>query len=376
MKIIHIITTLNDGGAEATLMRLCEGDVRNIHIIISLSDDGKYGPLLKSKGFKVYKLNMSSNWPSPIAFLRLMRLLKSEKPHIVQTWLYHADLLGGLTAFLCGINTVVWGIHNSMLDPNKTKKKTFFIIKILAKLSWILPSRIVVCAESARIAHSIMGYNSKIMHFIPNGYDLSDFKYLHHDGIKIRNTFNISKDIPLLGTVGRYDPYKDHSNLLHALALVKNYIPEFKIILVGSRIDYNNSHLIQLIKKLNLENYVLLLGPRNDIPSIMSALDLHILSSSSEGFPNVVAEAMACETPCIVTDVGDASFIIGDTGWVVPPQNYEALAVAIRSAITEIRALSWSDRCAKSRYRILSNFSIENMVKSYNYVWNDVVKTL
>jgi glycosyltransferase involved in cell wall biosynthesis len=103
----------------------------------------------------------------------------------------------------------------------------------------------------------------------------------------------------------------------------------------------------------------------------MYALDIHILSSRSEGFPNVLAEAMACGTPCVTTDVGDAAMIVGDTGWVVPPKNPQVLANAILEAINEKQnnPLMWEVREQACRDRIVDNFSIEKMVAGYHQVW-------
>ena len=175
MQITHIISGLNDGGAEAVLFRLCTHDTAHQHVVISLSDEGKYGQQLLGKGIVVHALGMRPNRPSPLAFWRLVRLLRSHKPDVVQTWMYHADLLGGLAARMAGIKTIVWGIHHTTLEPGKSKKTTIWIAKLLAKLSWWLPSRIAVCAQRAMDVHEALGYDRSKMRFIPNGYDLLDF---------------------------------------------------------------------------------------------------------------------------------------------------------------------------------------------------------
>ena len=139
--------------------------------------------------------------------------------------------------------------------------------------------------------------------------------------------------------------------------------------------DQNNIELISEIKKLKLSNHVKLLGQKDNISEVMNGLDVHVLSSSyGEGFPNVVAESMACGTPCIVTDVGDSAFIVDKTGWVVPPKNSIKLSKAIEKALYEKSTVKWNKRCNKARLRVKENFSIGKMIKLYNKVWNKVYK--
>jgi glycosyltransferase involved in cell wall biosynthesis len=175
--------------------------------------------------------------------------------------------------------------------------------------------------------------------------------------------------------VSRYDPQKDHANLLKALSILRQKNIEFRCALVGKHIDDSNKELTFLIKKLELDSNILLLGSRSDIPTVMNGLDLHVLASSSEGFPNVVAEAMACGTPCVVTDVGDASFIVGDTGWVVPPRDSQRLADTIELAIKESNRSGWVTRSIAARQRIEKNFSIDNMIRNYNAIWQEAKRS-
>jgi glycosyltransferase involved in cell wall biosynthesis len=143
--------------------------------------------------------------------------------------------------------------------------------------------------------------------------------------------------------------------------------------LVGTNIN-NNKILINEIKRLRLNNYVKLLGPSKNISEIMNSLDVHVQSSRSEGFPNVVAEAMAHKTPCVATNVGDTSYIVGDTGWIVPSNNPKKLAKSIELALKEIHTKKWIKRCDKARARIKEKFSIDNMINSYNKIWINVNK--
>ena len=376
MKVFHIITGLNDGGAEAVLYRLCKHNQANRHHVVSLSGEGKYGPMLEALGVPVTTLNMSPGRPSPLAFIRLVKLLRHEKPDVVQTWMNHSDLFGGLAARAAGIRALVWGVRHSTLEPGKSKKTTIWIAKFLAKLSWWLPAKVVVCAQRAMDVHEALGYDRRKMRFIPNGYDLADY----HPGLdpwsELKASLAPDHSIPLIGTVGRFDPQKDHANLLDALAILRDRGISYYFTLVGTGLDSSNSEMAEWIAQHGLLDHVQLLGRRTDIPNIMNALDLHVLPSAfGEAFPNVVAEAMACGTPCVVTDIGDAAYIVGDTGWVVPPRDASALAEAIAAAIEEMcDAGKASVRSLHARRRIEENFSIERMVNAYSVCWNEVVK--
>jgi glycosyltransferase involved in cell wall biosynthesis len=374
MKVVHIITGLGDGGAEHALFKICKYDLKNKHFVISLKDKGKYFSLLNKLGIKVYCLNVS--FFSIYKFLFLIKLLRSLKPDIVQTWLVHADFIGSFAARLAGIKKILWNVRYSNIEIGKAKLTTILIIKILSILSYVIPKLILVVSKRAKKIYEMEGYNKKILKFIPNGYDMKVLKNNNILKKKFRKKIKIKKSIPLIGNVARYDPQKDHLNLLNALALIRLKKINFFCVLIGSNLDKNNTKIIAEIKRLKLNNHVKLLGQIKNITEVMNGLDIHVLSSSyGEGFPNVVAESMACGTPCIVTDVGDSSYIVGKTGWVVPPNNSQKLARAIKKSLDEIRYIKWNKRCIKAQLRIKNKFNIGKMIELYNSVWARVYKT-
>jgi glycosyltransferase involved in cell wall biosynthesis len=301
----------------------------------------------------------------------LWRILKSEQPDVVQTWMYHADLLGGVVARLAGIGAICWGVRQTTLEPGKSKRATIWVAHACARISRWVPRAIVCCAESAARVHSGMGYEEKKMVVIPNGYDLGQFRPEAALGLAIREEMGIPPGAQVIGMVGRFDPQKDHENLLNALALLDLDQHNVYCLLVGNGLNDQNGTLMSWIRARGLENRIPLLGQRTDITAVMNALDVHVLSSSfGEGFPNVLAEAMACGTPCVATDVGDASVIVGDTGWIVTPKDCAALADALREALkmhSDVHA--WRLRRESARARIERRFSIESMVKGFHEVW-------
>ncbi|MBR9870837.1 MAG: glycosyltransferase [Gammaproteobacteria bacterium] len=369
MNIVHIITGLNDGGAEAALYRLCCADKRATHTVISLMGDGKYGPLLTAAGVEVIALNMPQGRVTAGGLFQLWRTLRVQKPDLVQTWLYHADLVGGLVARFAGVGRVFWGVHHSNLSPGTVKRSTILVAKLCARLSRWIPKGIVSCSRAAVNTHIALGYSANRFHVAPNGYDLALFRPQPEAAAALRHMFDLPQDALVLGMVGRFDRQKDHRNLLTALSKLDGQLNPV-CLLVGTGMDEHNETLMRWIRELGCADRVRLLGRRTDIPTIMSALDLHLLSSLGEAFPNVLAEAMACGTPCVTTNVGDAALIVGDTGWVVPPQSAAALAAAITEASTAVTDQKKKAELSQAaQRRIGENFSIESMVQNYHQAW-------
>ena len=370
MKIVHIITGLKDGGAENLLYKICKHDHLNNHIVISLISGGKYFLLLKKMSIKVYCLDMK--FYSVLSFFYLIRLLRALKPDIIQTWLVHGDFIGGIAARLAGIKKIVWTILYSKLDASIEKKRTILLIKILAKLSHVIPKVIVVISKASQKNCYKLEYHRKKIRLIFSGFDLSYFKINKLQKLNFRKKNKIKKKTPIIGIVARYHPVKDHKNLLNALSIIRSKNIDFSCIFVGSNMNKKNKILYNKIKRLHLDKYIKLLGPKNNIPQIMNGLDVNILCSKSEGFPSVIVEAMACGTPSIVTDVGDSALIVGKTGWIIPSKNSIKLASAIEKALSEIGKNNWIKRCNQARLRVKNNFEINKMIKSYNLMWSKI----
>lgn len=373
MIVAHVITGLHDGGAEAVLYQLCMADRQNTHVVISLQDNGKYGPLLETAGVVVHCLNFPRGRVTWHGFWRLVLMLRHLKPEVVQTWMYHADLVGGVASRLAGVSRLYWGLHNATLEPGKTQRATILVARVNSVLSRWVPSYIVSCSQTGVDVHRDLGYASSKFRVIPNGYDVERFVPDAQARSRLRDHFGVPWNLPILGMVARFDPYKDHRTLLSALARLKVQREDFLCLLVGTGMIADNPKLCAWLDEFDLRDQVRLLGPRTDIPALMNALDVHVLSSSMEAFPNVLCEAMACGVPCVTTDVGDAGKIVGETGWRVPPGNPALLAQAITRALYAKRTdLSvWTARQEAARRRIMDNFSINQMTAKYHQVWQE-----
>jgi glycosyltransferase involved in cell wall biosynthesis/SAM-dependent methyltransferase len=373
MKILHVITGLSKGGAEAVLYRLTTSDDQNTHVVIALMDKGVYGERLISAGVLVYTLNMPRGQVTIKGVIKLYRLVRLMKPDVVQTWMYHADLIGGLVARFAGAKIVVWGIRGPF-DKHRTSLHTRITIRLCAFLSKWVPIAIVSNSEHAAEVHLQAGYSPDKLVNIPNGYPLNKFRPDETARDELLYELNLKHDVVLIGMVARFDPYKDHENLFRALLTVARKGQQFICILVGPGMCMTNQPLVHLVEKYGIQDMVRLIGPRDDVPKIMAALDAHILSSAAESFPNVLAEAMACGTPCVTTDVGDAALIVGDTGWVVAHSDPAALAQAIQKAFVEMKdSGNWSIRKDAGRKRVIENYSLERMIVSFAKVWDGAI---
>jgi len=364
-KIVHIIVGLNSGGAEAVLYRLITSDTFNIHEVIVLTNKGFYGDKLIKFGIKLHILNASIGVESLVA---LYKYMENINPDIVQTWMFHANLIGGLVAKLAGIKRIFWGIHaaNIKLLPVKTR----FIVRLSALLSYVIPTKIICCGTQAKQVMSDNLYCKSKLSVIYNGYDTDVFSPFCNTVDRNKLVRDIHKNSCLIGFVSRWDVYKDVPNLLSALKVVVDHGIKVKCLFAGEGLNDNNSELYNLIESQGLSEYVVLLGTINDIPDLMRTIDICLLSSISEAFPNVLAESMACGTPCITTDVGDAEVIVGETGWLVPHSNHTELANAVIDAVSKMKdKQKWIQRRKESRERIVNNFSINKMVNNYVKMW-------
>ena len=374
VKIIHVITGLSTGGAEMMLYKLLSGMNRHRFApeVISLTDVGPIGKWIGALEVPVSSLNMNRGVPNPSALLKLALLLRKKRPAILQTWMYHADLLGGIAAKLAGGIPVVWGIRQSNFDARTSRRTTMLTAKICARLSHRLPNSIICCSESAARVHGALGYAKEKMRIIPNGFDLARFSVRPDEHHALRAGLGFKSDAPLVGMVARFDPMKDHENFTRAAAVIHEAKPEVRFVMYGDGISQANDTLTGWLRSSGLEGICLPMGRRDDMENVYPALDLLVLSSTSEGFPNVLGEAMACGVPCVTTDVGDSALIVGETGAVVPPRDSKSLA----AAVLRLLSLSISDRRAlgeAARSRVATHFSLPTVVARYEALYDEIL---
>lgn len=372
LRVVHIISGLGQGGAETVLYRLVTAPRQNTeHIVVSMGDEGVFGPRLRQAGVAVHTLNMTGALGVAAGPVRLWRLLRDMRPDVVQTWMYHADLVGGLVARLAGSRAVSWGIRNSGADLAKSSRVSRGLAAVCAPLSRAIPAVVVACAENAAIRHCKWGYDRQKMRVVHNGYDLSRWQPDVVLRARLRHQWGVADDEHVVGVVARWNPLKDHENLFAAMAKLPAGV-RVRLVLVGHEMTASNPELMSRLRHFGLDDRTILMGRRDDVETIMPGFDVHVLSSRAEGFPNVVAEAMAAGVLCVVTDVGDAAHIVGDAGWVVPPRDPVALAQGIERAVQSIGTPEGQRRLNAGRRRVAELFSLDTMVTNWQTVWRQL----
>ena len=282
IKVIHIISGLKQGGAEVALMRLMERFSEYEYYemqVISLGSLGKIGEQIQSAGLQVTCLNISGVHNLLPGFFKLYKILRNEKPHVVQTWMYHADLFGGIAAKMASIENIFWGIHTFKLSW-KTNAKTIVVRTILALLSYLIPKKIITVSAKSMGYHTRIGYCADKFVVIANGFDFRSIKQEDMPKFKLRKRYNLPRDARLIGTVGRFHHDKNYDMLIDVARIAVEEVPSLFFVLIGQGLDYSNKHLLEKIKRYKMANNFLLLGARDDAIECMSQFDVFCLTSN------------------------------------------------------------------------------------------------
>ena len=371
-KILHIINGLGKGGAETSLVKLLhlmQGKPYTF-LIVSLTDQNQDNFLIQEiknlnisiYHFQINKFNFFLKW------FQLICLIRQFKPDVAQTWLYFSDLIGGLSAKLCGVRKIIWSIRCEGIHLNAKNK---VLKKINAFLSRYIPDIICSNSEMAVKNHISAGYDIEKMQVIYNGYDDSLFYPQKAQAILRHSLLNqrLPSDSILIGALGRFHPDKGYADLISIIDTVIQQYPAVFFILCGRGCDENNSVFKAFLQKVHHADRLLFLPGTHQPAAYLNMLDIFILPSKTESFPNVLAEAMLCALPCIATDTGAVKGILGETGILVPTAAPEALAQACLTLLMK----SSEERMALgmlARKRIQKEFSIacfgDNMASLYD----------
>ncbi len=372
-KIFHLITDLNTGGAEISLYRLLSRMDRTQfeNQVVCLIPVGPVGEQIRAQGIPVRSLGMKPGQPTPGALFKLAGWLHQENPDILQSWLYHADLLALLAARLAGIQTVVWNIRNSGMNLPQYRRLSN-VIRICAWLSRG-PQTVISNSRAGQRFHTRHGYHPRRWTIIPNGIDAGTFKPDPKARLVLRQELGVNPETILIGQLARYHPMKNQTGFIQAAGKLSRDGIEAHFVMVGQDVTLENAVLADAVKREALEGRVHLLGRKDNIYAIEAALDILTSASSyGEGFPNVVAEAMACGVPGVVTDVGDSAYLVGETGLVVQPNDPDALANGWKKMI-----ISGAEARRKlgvaARQRIEEHFSLDKTVFAYQALYTELV---
>ena len=365
IKLCWVSTGLNTGGAEKMLVKVLKNIDRSKFspVVVSLIDEGTLGNTIKEMGVPVFCLHMNTILGFFLAPFKLAYIFYKIKPDVIQGWMYHANLLAWVAKqFSARDARIYFGIRHTIYDYRLESKNTRLVIRLNAVLSKYTAG-VLFNSYLSLDRHKMLGFLNKNLIVIPNGFELDDFFPDNDFRHKVRCDLQIN-DKKVVGLIARFDAAKDHYNFLQAASIVSQSISNVVFLLVGRGITLDNSILNQWITELKLEDKVLLLGERSDIPAINNALDVACLSSYMEAFPNVIGEAMACGIPCAATDVGDIRAIVGETGLVVSPRHHIELADAILSLLT-LPPDTLDKMGVMARERIVCDYDIKKITVAY-----------
>lgn len=375
MIVLHITTGLETGGAELVLERIImhqRQDARYQHRVISLRTLGTVGPRLQAAGIPVEAMGMLGPVALISGFVRLIRRIAQIRPDLVTTWMYHADVFGGVAAWLVGRRRIIWSIRISDISPALgVSRSQMWIRRLSVPLSRFVPRRIHYVAEAARKVHEALGYDATKSVVVPNGYVVPAPAEAAAARSRIRAELGLVEGDILIGSAGRFSPQKNYRGFIAAAKSIGSRFPQTRFLLFGRNVTWENEELAGWIRESGLADRFHLLGERRDVLDWLAALDIFALFSLGEGFPNIVAEAMSVGTPCIVTDVGDAALLLADTGIVIQSQDLGGLT----SSIEQLIAAGEAERRRigeAGRRRVESTFSLSATVDGYAKLFDEV----
>lgn len=375
MHLVHIITGTDAGGAEGALLQLVQVSERHgtKSTVVCIRPLGSLASRYEAAGAHIYSLQVTGPRTALLAIFRLVRLLRSWKPDIVQTWMYHADLMGGLAARLAGI-PVVWGLRHSDLAKEASRPRTRAVARCCARLSHWVPSAVVSCAYSSRDLHVEMGYDHRKMRVIHNGIAVPP--EVPPAGCEpARTQLGISWQGTVVGRAGRWHAQKDYPTFFEAARILLAKDPGVAVACCGPGMDTDNAPLMELCADLVRSGRVFLLGELSRMDRFYTGIDVLVSSSSGgEAFPNVLAEGLAYGSPVVATDVGDSRIIVGPGGLIVPPGSPDELVNALLDLLEEQRT-GQSSRATLGRRHVEQSFSVESMYANYAELYGQVLST-
>jgi glycosyltransferase involved in cell wall biosynthesis len=377
MKIIFIITGLTSGGAEMMLYKLLTQIDRSRFspTVVSLMNRGTLADRLEKLDIPVYTLGMKQGGlPTPPMIWNLVNIFIKTKPDLVQGWMYHSNLAAQLANILSlSFAPIIWNIRHSLNSLSDESSGTAAVIRASVPLSKFT-NKIIYNSQISVIQHQKLGYPESKAVTIPNGFDPALFQPSVAARNSVRAELGIPNDCLLIGRFARFHEMKDYPNLLRGAAILLQQRPETHFLLIGRDLNLNNQILAKLIQELGIGDRLHLQAESQNIPYYTAALDIATTTSShGEAFPNVVGEAMCCGVPCVVTDVGDSAWIVGETGRVVPPRDPAALALAWQELI-DLGATGRAALGAAARARAVSCFSLDAVVAQYEELYTTAAK--
>ena len=372
LKVLHVIGGVGPGGAETLLYRLATRPSAVRHRVVCLGGRDWYSDGFEQHGVRVDYLRLKP-LTAASGLPRLRRIVKASGADVIQGWMYRSNVVASLAAMGTGL-PVVWGIHSASLEPLRWRARSW--VYASGMLAGLLPDHVVNCSVRSAEMHQRLGFGRAPVTVVPNGYSGEAFAPDEARRARVRSQLGIAADEFALGTLSRWHAEKDIPNLLAALALLNRRGLRLRAYLVGHRLDADNAELGSAAQACGVLDQLVLLGRREDVPDVLRAIDLHVLPSRSESFPNSIAEAMLSGTPCVATDAGDTRMMVGDAGWLAPPGDAEGLAQQIAQAhqLWHGDRAAWAERRGAARERMLAEFPLDKMATAYERIWRSLAR--
>ena len=369
-KVLHIITGLGQGGAERQLSNLVS-ECAFESAIFSIMKPGVMANEIHASNVRIYSGD-ARNVASLGWLIKLRKSIKSFNPDLIMGWMYHGNIASFISSFMGFSGPVIWNIRHSLHDLQKERTSTRLAIRAGSYITRS-PSRIIYNSAAAADQHEALGFHSGKRAILANGFDLERFKPDALARKDFREKLDISPDKLLLGVVGRSHPMKNHHGWLQAFRQTIDVNKNMHCIMAGTGVAGPDSLLSKTVKELSLEEHVTLLPQTPNPEKLYPALDLLVMPSSwGEGFPNVVGEAMACGVPALVTNIGDASVIVGDTGFVAGDSTPETLAQQVLS-VSLIGQAKLAVMGQRARERMVRNYGLSIAADAYEKVIEEVM---
>lgn len=377
VKVVYIIGSLRPGGAERHLVELVKTLDKELFepIIYCLSEKGDLAKEIEKKGILVRDFDLKNKRSKILHLKELMKLisimskrLKEDKPKIVHTYLFWANILGGISAKMAGIQYLITSRRSLGLYKNGRK-----MMQVIENVMNIFTD--VVTVNSKEVLNDTLNREKFIkgkIKLLYNGVDSKRFKK-NNDTTKLKEMLNIPTEDIVITNVSNLIHYKGHFDFIEASRIMMRQHPEVTILLVGR--DGGMQGLLQeKVKEYGLDDKIRFLGSRGDIVELLSITNIQVLSSHEEGFSNAILEGMACSLPLVVTDVGGNSEAVldGINGFVVPAKSPRTLADALIKLLNNKSILESFG--IESRKRIENYFTIEMMKESYEKMYIELIK--
>ncbi len=366
IRVLHCITSLLADGAQHMLLKLCEhvDSSRFEFRVLNLRQETPFAERFRQIGIPVENLGMRPALPSLRALRNIGRAIDSFKPDLLQGWMYHGNIaaLAGRAVASCK-PPVIWNIRKAVESISEYRPLTRMTLRIGAGVSH-RTAGIIYCGQYIASQHMVLGYASDKVLIFPNGFDTDPFRPSADAYGAVRRLLGLPEKTLLVGMTARYHPHKDHPNFLRGALVVTGALPDAHFVLAGRGLEADNQEIMALAVELGISQRLHLLGEFNNVERLLPAFDVFCLSSSAEGFPNSLGEAMACGVPCVTTDAGAAREVVGDTCTVVPVGDPFRLGNSVKELLT----LSAEERrCigARARERVIKCFSLSAVAKQY-----------